>query len=186
MAEIQDQIQETGTNNAGFGEWAGVRYRGMGFTPSIASLTAISFDRNKGSKGIKIYLDEADTNSLPIHAVGSEIYSWEVTNASITGNYQKFTLPVEQNLTIGNRYCFYIAPWDTSTHAYADDYQDAVWKNSDVYAGGKPIVFANWSGSAWAVGDDGALDMYFSTWGNEAASTSVKDIIGMGFIPFAR
>lgn len=163
--EIVDQSQLQNGNQAGFGEFSGVRYRGMGFIPSLASLTAIEFDRNKGSKGIKIYIDEADSDSKPIHAVGSEIYSFTVANADITGAFQKFTLPVEQTLTIGNQYCFYIAPWDTVANAYADDYQDMNHKNADVYASGKPIKYES---GVWSVSDGGNLDMYFQTYGMEA------------------
>jgi len=171
MAEIVDQSQLLGGTGAGFGEFDGMRYRGQGFIPDIASLTAIEFDRNKGSYGIKIFLYAADSDSIP---TGGEIYSWEVANGDITGNFQKFTLPVEQTLTIGNRYCFYIAPWDTSAHEYHDDYQDADWKNANVYSDGKAIQYFG----GWSVSDSGNLDMHFQTYGNEAAAgpTGVKTI----------
>lgn len=162
--ESLDQEQTSGGNNAGFGEFASGRYRGMGFTPARSSLTAIEFDRNKGSKGIKIYLATADADSIPTQALGSELYSWTVTNATITGAIQKFTLPIPQTLTIGAQYVFYIAPWDTTTDLYADDYQDMVWTPSNVYTGGKPVVNNN---GTWSVSDAGNLDAQFKTYGYE-------------------
>lgn len=167
MAEIVDQSQLLSGNGAGFGEFTGARYRGMGFTPTLDNLTAIEFQRAQGSKGIKIYIDTADADSIPTHAVGSELYSFTVTNASITGAFQKFTLPVALSVTSGNQYCFYIAPWDTVGNAYADDYADMQWKNSNAYAGGKPIVNNN---GTWSVSDSGNLDAYFQTYGEEAAA----------------
>lgn len=177
MAEILDQEHTGGTNNAGFGEWAGVRYRGMGFKPSLASMTALSFQINSvGSRGMKVYIDTADADSLPSHAVGSEVYSFVITNANLSATLNKYTLPAELVVTPEAQYCYYLAPWNTTTDVYADDYRDAKWKNSNGYARGKPIVFANWSGSAFAVGDGGNLDANFRTYGNEA-STFVPKVI---------
>jgi Na+-transporting NADH:ubiquinone oxidoreductase subunit NqrE len=180
--EIVDQSQLLNGTGAGFGENAHVRYRGQGFTPTLNNLSAIEFQRAKGSKGIKIYIDTADANSFPTHAVGSELYSFTVTNASITGSFQKFTLPtLLTGLTIGAQYVFYIAPWDTGTDLYADDYQDMQFRNANVYAGGKAIVWDVDGANTWAVSDAGNLDLYFNTYGYAGAvadlSISVHDNI---------
>ena len=169
MAEVVDQQQLLTGASAGFGDDTGVKYRGIGFTPALASLTAIEFARIKGSHGIKIFLDTANASSIPDHNEAGAIYAWTVPNASITGVTQKFTLPVEQTLTIGAQYVFYISPWNTGTDAYVNDYTDMTWRAANVYAGGGPIQYTVAGG--WTVSDFGNLDAYFKTYGNESASS---------------
>jgi hypothetical protein len=165
-----DQKQYLNAAAAGFGQFAASRYRGMGFTPTLPFLQAISFDRNKGTLGIKIYIDTADVDSIPTNAVGSELYSFVVPNSKITGGFQIFQLPQQLPVTVGAQYCFYIAPWDTATNAYGEDYQDMLWTASDPYAGGKPIV--NTAGT-WAVSDGGNLDAMFETFGSSTGAAPV-------------
>lgn len=173
-----DQSQYQRGSAAGFGQTAAIRYRGMGFIPSLPVLRAITFLRNKGSQGIKIYIDTADSNSIPTNAPGSELYSFTVTNAQIvSGAFQRFVLPKPLAVTPGNQYAFYIAPWNTSTDAYADDYADMQWKNSNVYASGKPIVWDAAGAGTFVVSDAGNLDAYFETWGSLADEGFKTNII---------
>jgi hypothetical protein len=174
-SEVVDQSQTLHNVGAGFGEFSHVRYRGQGFKPTLNNLSAIEFQRGLGSKGIKIYVDEADSNSFPVHAVGSELYSFTVPNGSITGSFQKFTLPVLlTGLTPGAQYVFYIAPWDTVGNAYADDYQDMQFKNSNAYADGKAIVWDVDGANTWAVSDGGNLDLYFNTYGYVSSEREIN------------
>ena len=163
MAEIIDQQNTGGSSNAGFGEFSGTRYRGQGFTPSLASFTALAFQLSgTGSKDVKVYIDTADSNSIPTNSVGSEVYSWTIANASLSASLAKYTAPAEQALTAGSQYCYYLAPF--SSGSYSDDYRDAVWTNSNSYSGGKPIVN---SAGTWSVSDSGNLDANFRTYGNQ-------------------
>ena len=120
-----DQHQDSVGTGFGFGEFAGVRYRGQVFTCGITgTLTTIGFNRNKGSHGVKVYIDTADGGNKPVNAVGSELYSFTIPNASIVNGYSTYTVPAPPSLTSGTKYCFYLAPWNTGTDAYVDDYQD--------------------------------------------------------------
>lgn len=176
MAEIVDQSQLLSTIGVGFGEFNGVRYRGMGFIPSLASLTAIEWHvTSTPSNRRKVYIDTADSNSIPDHAVGSELYSYIIPNADLSASMKKYPLPVEQTLTIGAQYCFYIAPWDSSSDAYANDYRDYRWYQGNPYSGGKPIVYAG----GWSVSDGGNLDMKFQTYGNEAVAETYQPQVMM-------
>lgn len=126
-----DQQQTTSTSSFGFGQTSGPKYRGQVFTCGISGrLGTLGFNRTKGSLGLKVYIDTVDGSNLPVHAFGSELYSWEITNASVVNLYGEYDLPVPQTLVAGTKYCFYIAPWNTSTHLYQDDYQDAHGVNS--------------------------------------------------------
>lgn len=163
-----DQSQYTGSAVAGLGQTAVTRYRGMGFTPTLNYLSAISFKRNVGIQGIKVYIDTADVDSIPLHAVGSEIYSFVIPNSLLSSNFKRYMLPIELAVTPGTQYCFYLAPWSTSTDTYTDDYQDMTWTNSNPYSGGKPII--NTAGT-WAVSDSGNLDALFDTWGRNTLNS---------------
>lgn len=124
MAITLDQKQYDGPSTFGFGQLAGVRYRGQCFTPSVTgNLWAIGFKRDAPAVDIKVYLDTT-TAHVPTHAVGSELYSWTIPFAQINtqGNYQIFPLPTPQALTAGTEYCFYLAPF--SGGVYTDDYHD--------------------------------------------------------------
>lgn len=124
MPNYIDEHQDSEGTNFGFGQNAVIRYRGQIFTPNLtADLVSIGFSRNKGSQGIKVYIDTVTSNA-PTHAVGSELYSFTITNANVVTGYNVYTLPVPLKLTSGVAYCFYLAPWNTSGDVYADDYQD--------------------------------------------------------------
>lgn len=160
QGEVKDQRQLDSGNSAGFGQFSSVRYRGMGFIPALPVLTAISFNlTSKGSLGMKVFIYAGTTDSIP---TGSELYSFTITNANLSTGLTKYTLPTPLSLTVGNQYCFYLAPWNTETDSYSDDYRDLQWKNSDEYSAGKPIVNNN---GTWAVSDSGNLDMHFETYG---------------------
>lgn len=130
MPGVLDQHSDTTGVGFGFGEFAGVRYRGQCFTPAIGGkLVSLGFHRATNSKGVKVYIDTTSGN-VPGHAVGSELYSWEIALGALTNGYAVYDLPVGVDLTPGVQYCFYIAPWDTSAHTYADDYADFQGTNS--------------------------------------------------------
>src|SRR5258708_6574864 len=102
-----DQHQDSEGSNFGFGQIAGVRYRGGLFTPAIAGqLGTIGFSRAKGTKGVKVYIDTCSNGINPDHAVGSELYSFEITNANLVNGYSTYDLPLALSLVVGTQYCF--------------------------------------------------------------------------------
>lgn len=119
-----DQHQDSGVAAFGFGQFAGARYRGQVWTAGLSgSLGSIGFNRDTPSNDIKVYIDTVDGSNNPAHAIGSELYSWVIPVASITGGYQVFDLPVPlAGIVNGTKYCFYLAPF--SGGVYADDYHD--------------------------------------------------------------
>lgn len=148
-----DQHQDNNGTGFGFGQTAGVRYRGQCFTPTIAGqLGAIAFDRDQPSVDVKVYIDTT-TSHLPTHAVGSELYSWIIPNAQIPGGYKVFQLPTPLTLTVGTEYCFYLAPF--SGGVYTDDYHDCHGINTT--PGGQEITNNNGS---WA---NETLTFHFAT-----------------------
>jgi len=158
--DILDQQQDLGNTSAGFGQWSSVRYRGQGFQTDGENLTAISFQLTSvGTYGIKVYIDSADGDSIPDHNPGSELYSWTIENGDIgVDALTKYNLPTPLQVTPSSQYCFYLAPWNTSTNTYTDDYRDLVWQNQDVYSGGVAVVNTN---GVWTVSDSGSLEMKF-------------------------
>jgi len=124
---------------------------------------------NLGTKALKVYLDTADSDSIPLHAVGSEIYSWVIVNLSLSLSLKKYILPVEQTINPGTQYVLYFAPWDFTTNVYADDYRDMEWIGSDAYADGKAVANNN---GTWSVSDSGNLDLNFETFGCPSATTT--------------
>jgi hypothetical protein len=119
---ILDQHQDSESASFGFGQAAGVKYRGGLFTPSISGfLTSFGFSRDVGVNDVKIYFDSTVSN-LPEHAVGSELYSFIVPVAQLT-TYGVYDLPIPLRLQAGKQYCFYLAPF--SGGVYSDDYRDA-------------------------------------------------------------
>jgi hypothetical protein len=123
-SEVEDLAQNSSANSFGFGEFTNARYRGQIFAPTRSgTITTIGFARNKGSQGLKVYFDTV-TGDAPTNAVGSELYSFTIPNADVIDEYGEYELPVPLAVTAGTRYCFYLAPWDTSGNAYADDYND--------------------------------------------------------------
>lgn len=160
-----DQSQLLSGTAAGFGQTAVVRYRGQGFIPAQPTLTGIGFKRVVGTKGLKVYIDTADANSIPTHAVGSELYSFVISNADLSSDFKIYSLPKPLTLTVGVQYCFYLAPWDTSTNLYADDYADMQFTGtSTAYANGKEITNTN---GVWS---NETLDAYFATTTAETGS----------------
>ena len=155
--DIVDQQQSTNNASFGFGQFASVRYRGQGFTPTYNYLTSIAFYRDAPTADLKIYIDSGDANNIPTHSVGSELYSFIVPHAQITGALQKFTLPVPLAVTPGNKYCFYIAPF--SGGVYSDDYQNQHGTSSQTYATGKEITNNN---GTWS---NEGLSFQFTTYG---------------------
>ncbi len=129
-----DQHQDTATTGFGHGETAGARYRGQVWTSGLTgSLGSVGFNRAIPSAGIrlKVYIDTVDGSNFPAHAVGSELYSWIIANASIPGGYTVFDLPTPlAGLVSGTKYCFYTAPWHATLDQYADDYKDNQGLNS--------------------------------------------------------
>lgn len=172
LIEFVDQVQNVGTHGVGFGQFAAVRYRGQGFIPTYSFLSAIEFQRNLGSQGIKVYIDTADVNSLPLHAVGSELYSFVIPFSQLSASLTKYNLPVLLPVTPGVQYVFYLAPWNTTTNSYQDDYQDAWFQTADVYPRGKSPINTN---GTWAVSDTGNLDMNFKTYGFAGDATTITD-----------
>jgi hypothetical protein len=160
---LPDQSQTLNNTDAGFGTFTTDRYRGQGFIPSQANLAAIGFnltDLGEG-QGMKVYLDTADVNSIPTHAVGSELYSFTINISNLHTGYHIYQLPVAQTLNTGSQYCLYFAPWDTGNNSYSDDYRNFRWQNEDIYASGKAII--NTDGT-WIYSDFGNLDMQFATY----------------------
>jgi len=86
---------------------------------------------------------------------------------------KKYYLSDPLSVIVGNQYCLYLAPWNTTTDSYADDYRDLHWKNANVYGDGNAIVN---SGGTWAISDSGNLDMNFETYAclNSILSTSTS------------
>lgn len=120
-----DQHQDNTGTNFGFGQNAVIRYRGQCFTPTIlGKISSIGFDRAKGSNGVKVYIDST-TNHKPTNPVGQELYSFTIPNSQIVNGFGVYDLPVPLALVPGKEYCFYLAPWNTTTDSYSDDYQDA-------------------------------------------------------------
>ncbi len=119
---VLDQHQDSEGANFGFGQAAGVKYRGGLFTPAISGfLTSLGFSRDVGTTDIKVYIDST-VSGLPEHAVGSELYSFTITNVQLT-TYGVYDLPTPLKLQAGKQYCFYLAPF--SGGVYSDDYRDA-------------------------------------------------------------
>lgn len=161
-----DQHQDNATVGFGFGEYAIVRYRGQVFTCGITgNLDTVGFNRNKGSKGIKVYFDTVDGSNLPAHAVGSELYSFVITNANVVNGYGEYTLPTPLPVTSGTKYCFYLAPWDT---AYVDDYADCNGINS--ISGGVAEITS--TAGSWATEE---LTFNYKTYVTQSSTVSVND-----------
>ncbi len=118
-----DQHQDSEGTGFGFGQAAGVKYRGQVWTCGISgSLGTVGFSRDLPSVDIKVYIDTASAN-VPDHAVGSELYSFTIPNASCANGYGTYDLPVPlAGLVAGTKYCFYLAPF--SGGVYTDDYHD--------------------------------------------------------------
>lgn len=159
---ILDQQNLTGGVGAGFGEASGQVYKGQGFIPTATTLSAIAFQlRATGSQGMKVFIDNADANFFPTGTLGVGLYSFTIANGSLATTLKTYNLPVALTIVPGNRYCFYLAPWNIGGNVYADDYRDMEVSVANPYANGKNI---NYSGS-WVNGDGGNQDLVFQTYG---------------------
>lgn len=118
-----DQHQDSEGSNFGFGEAAGVKYRGQVWTAGVTGkLGSIGFSRDLPSKDIKVYIDTVAAG-VPAHAVGSELYSFTIPQASCANGYAVYDLPIPlAGIVAGTQYCFYLAPFTGGV--YSDDYHD--------------------------------------------------------------
>lgn len=117
-----DQHQDSTGSSFGFGEIASMVSRGQVFTCGInGSLAVLGFDRTKGSKDVKVYIDTASAN-VPDHTRGNELYSWIIPNADVIDQYGEYAIPIPPTLVSGTKYCFYLEPY--SGGSYSDDYAD--------------------------------------------------------------
>lgn len=179
MADILDQSNYTGATGIGFGDTGNGRdYLSQGFIPTLNNITAVSFriaDKDgSGSIGYKVWIDTCDTNSKPAGSVGTGIGgATEITNAAlVTGALTKYTLttPVT-GLIPGNRYCFVIAPWNTSTHVFAASYHDVMSSTANPYASGKRN-HGDTAYTTWSTPDSGNDDILFETYGNATTANT--------------
>ncbi len=167
-----DQYNDTGGTAIGFGQAAGTVYRAQGFIPTKNSLTKIGFKPNSvGTKGLKVIIDVAGSNSFPTGTLGTGLYSFTITNATLSTSFKEYSLPVALTVTTGSQYCFYLAPWDTGTNLYSDDYRDFDSNTANPYASGKMSSYAS---SAWTNNDAGTSDMVFATYGTTVAVNQTK------------
>jgi len=157
MAGILDQHQDNEGANFGFGQASGVKYRGQCFTPALAgSLVTIGWSRNLGSTDIKCYLDSSSSGTAPDHAVGSELYSFIIPNASLVNGFGTYNLPTPLPLTVGQQYCFYLATFIGGV--YTDDYQDCHGINTPGGVGGGQIT----NNGSWFAENN--IEFHFATY----------------------
>lgn len=187
MAEIVDQENTSGAVGIGWGDvGSGRDYLAQGFIPTLDNITAISFWINSksgtGTQGYLLWIDNANANSEPTGTVFVGIGGvTEITNAELTtGSLVKYTLatPVT-GLTPGNRYCFVLAPYNTTTNAYSADYQDFTSSVSNPYANGRR-THGDTAYTTWSAPDSGNADLQFRVYGNEAVVTKGGTILMMG------
>lgn len=175
-----DQENTSGALGIGFGENAGVKYRSQSFIPTLNLLEQIAVHPNStGSKGLKFYIDNADSNGFPTGTLGVGLYSFVVPNASLVAALTAYSLPVPLSVTPGNSYCYYMAPWDTAGDVYSDDYRDFRASVSNPYASGKMASYETATG--WYNNDDGNADMVFQTYGSDVPLVNLKDKFGFFF-----
>lgn len=177
MAEVIDQENISGTIGIGFGDTGNGRdYMCQGFIPTLDNITAVSFQLNStGSKGMKVWIDNADASYFPTGAVGVGIGgATEIPNGSLTTSLTKYTLASSVTLVPGNRYVICSAPWNTSTHVWEADYRDVKSSVSNPYANGRR-VHADAAYTSFGAPDSGNADILFRTYG-ESTTTLTKTI----------
>jgi hypothetical protein len=168
-----DQHQDSIGAGFGFGEAAGTKYRGQVFDCGISgNLVTLGFDRDKGSKGIKVYFDTVDGSNLPVHNEAGALYAFTIPNASVINGYGEYALPVPLALTSSTRYCFYLAPWDTGLDAYADDYADCHGINS--ISGGVTEITKD---PSWRTE---GLTFHYATYMETATASKKLALLGVG------
>jgi hypothetical protein len=147
----------------------------QGFIPTATNISAIAFylHSKSGSPdiGYRVWIDEADANFYPVNGIGGIGGSTLITNASlVTGALTKYSLSsVVSGLTAGNRYVIVIAPWNTTTNAWASSYNDFRTSVSNPYANGRR-VHGDGSYSSWFAPDSGNADIQFRTYYDDALS----------------
>lgn len=169
MADILDQSNYSGSLGVGFGDTGNGRdYMCMGFIPTLANIDAVSFSINSkpgAGLGYKVWIDNADSNFYPTGAVGVGIGgATEIPSASlVTGALTKYSLASQVTLIPGNRYVLCFAPWDLSSHTWAQSYNDWLTSVSNPYANGRR-VHGNASFASWSAPDSGNSDLVFETY----------------------
>lgn len=172
-ANLDQQSTLTGAT-LGFGTFTGARYVGFGFTPNATGyLQRIAFQRVVGTQDIKIYVDNANSDSTPVHTVGNELESFTVANANLTGQFQVFTLPTPLYVVAGQQYVIYIAPWSITNNQYTNDFQNMSF-SSGSYAGGQTILNTNGTWSNQSLTPEYAL--WIQTGSNIALLTTFEKI----------
>lgn len=171
---VIDQSNTTGATAIGFGDvGSGRDYMSQGFIGRLNNITHISFYINGKSgtstQGYKLWVDNADSNSAPTGTVFVGIGgATEILNSTlVTGALTKYTLttPVT-GLVPGNRYCFVLAPFNTTTHTYSADYQDFISSTGNPYPSGKRN-HGDTAYTTWSAPDSGNDDLQFEIWGDD-------------------
>jgi len=179
---IKDQENASGTIDIGWGDDNNGRdYMVQGFKPSsaVSNITHIAFhprSKPSGDIGYKIWIDEADSNSVPLNGVGGIGGVTLLANADIvTGVTTKYALTTPVNLVAGNQYVICFAPWNLVTDTWANNYHDWRCSVANPYANGKR-AHGNTAYTTWSAPDNGNADLLFETWGDEpsAAGTNMK------------
>lgn len=176
MADVLDQSNYTGSTGIGFGDTGNGRdYMVQGFKPTLDNITAVSFSvtskDGNANVGYKVWIDTCDVNSNPTNGVGGIGGATEITNATInTSGLTKYSLASQVALTPGNKYVMAFAPWNTSTHTWANSYHDWVSSTANPYAPvgftGAKRVHLDGSYANPTAPDSGNDDILFETYGN--------------------
>lgn len=180
MAHVVDQQNTSGTIGIGFGDVGNGRdYMAQGFIlgTGITNISAIAFYLNgksgNSNQGYRVWIDNADASSHPTGSIGGIGGDTLITNAQLTtGALTQYILssPVT-GLTPGNRYCFVVAPWNTSTNVYSSDYQDFRSSVSNPYANGRR-THGNTAYNSWGDPDSGNADLQFRTYYDDSLGAS--------------
>lgn len=171
--EVVDIEQLKCDVTAGFGEFdnsddkGGVRYRGQGATPgeNIKAWTSIEFDIPPSNTDLRVFIDTADSDSIPEHGIDGAIFSFTIPNSELKEG-MKYDLPEEFPVVKGTQYVAYLAPYKNGV--YCDDYRDMKWGSNNPYCGGKGVVNIN---GCWIVSDlsSGTIDMKVKFYGRECS-----------------
>lgn len=180
MADVLDQENTSGTLGIGFGDVGNSRdYLSQSFIPGsgVTNVSAISAYLNGKSgtstQGYRVWIDNADSSGHPTGAIGGIGGDTEILNSAlVTGALTKYALSSPIAVTAGNRYCFVLAPWNTTTHDYSSDYQDWSCSVSNPYANGKRS-HGNTAYDTWGDPDSGNADLQFRTYYSDTFSSSV-------------
>ena len=150
-----DQANNTGGLGIGFGQLAGVRYRGQAFVPTQATLNSVAiWYRSLGTTDTTVTLTAIDAGNLP---TGVALYTWTIPNSQLQVGLTTYPLPTPYTgLTPGSKYGVYLAP--TVGGTYTDDYHDLEMSNTNPYA---PADSFKYESGAWA--RETGLDWVFAT-----------------------